>query len=239
MGDLLLNVDLYSSKDEQIIINFFSLIEQIILNSNDISVKFFSTKTLEKISSFAQIVNQFNKDNQRIYLNFFRKFLQIYSEQNKDQQIFNKFIDYIITSPDPYLCNVILNILSFHEFVKKISKNKIEDIGSYLNQIYEKINMNIINQSIYMNVIKLIINYLIYVPIDSNSIEENPLIIYIMNANFNLKLNVFSNIFFLDSNLKMKEQIPKEKSNIILIILQAIFLNFEENNNPEIIINEI
>ena len=116
MGDLLLNVDLYSSKDEQIIINFFSLIEQIILNSNDISVKFFSTKTLEKISSFAQIVNQFNKDNQRIYLNFFRKFLQIYSEQNKDQQIFNKFIDYIITSPDPYLCNVILNILSFHEF---------------------------------------------------------------------------------------------------------------------------
>ena len=239
MGDLLLNVDLYSLKDEQIIINFFSLIEQIILNSNDISVKFFSIKTLEKISSFAQIVNQFNKNNQRIYLNFFRKFLQIYSEQNQDQQIFNKLIDYIITSPDPYLCNVILNILSFHEFVKKIPKNKIEEIGSYLNQIYERININIINQSIYMNMIKLIINYLIYVPIDSNSIEENPLIIYIMNANFNLKLNVFSNIFFSDPNLKMKEQIPKEKSNIILIVLQAIFLNFEENDNPDIIIKFI
>ena len=146
----------------------------------------------------------------------------------------------IIISPDPYFCDVMLNILSFHEFVAKISEKKVKEIGLYLDQIYERINTNLINENIYKNMIKIIMQFLICTPHTLSSMEQNELINYINDANFNHKLNVFCNIFFSDS-LKMIEpsKIPKNESNIFLHILQAIFLNFEENNNGDIIIKFI
>ena len=148
IGDLFLNIELYSLHDEQIIINVFILIEQIILNSNECSIKFFSSKTLEKICSFAEYSRQFNKDNQSIYLNFLKRFLQICSTQNKDQQIFNKLANSIIISPDPYFCDVMLNILSFHEFVAKISeKNLTQNISDSTKKNTQPKTIKTLNKS--------------------------------------------------------------------------------------------
>ena len=239
--ELLLNKDFYSPDDQIFIVQTFILIEQTILNTNQYSDDFFTSFILEKICSFSSIFKQFEKKYQEIYFNSLTKFLNVCIEQKKNYDVFNQLSDYIITSSDTLFCNDMLNILSYYEFVKYISEKKVIEIASYLESVFNKIESNQINENIYKNIIKIIIHYLVYCTPEIEKNGNNELIIKLKDANFKYKLDVFSDIFLKESQLnKIKSfNIPNNKIKIIQIIFNAIFDNFQDNSNLNIITNFI
>ena len=238
--DFLLNRDFYSVDDQLFIVQTFRLIEQSIFKSHQYSDDFFSSFILKKICSFSLIFKQFEKQYQKIYFNSLTNFLNICVEQTKNYDIFNKLADEIIISQDPLFCDDMLDILSYYKFVQSISEKKVIEIASYLKLVYNRIESNQINQNIYKKIIKIIIHDLVYCR-DIEKNINNELIIELKDANFKLKLEVFCDIFFNQSQLNPINSfnIPNNIIKIIQIIFSAIFYNFQDNNNLDIIINFI
>ena len=101
---------------------------------------------------------------------------------NKNEQIVNKLIDFIIETPDMYFCNDILTVLSSYEFVRKIKEEKIKEIIKKLDFTFDEIESTKINENICGNVIKILIQFLIFNPL--KNIQDNEFIKHLKKKNF-------------------------------------------------------
>ena len=153
---------------------------------------------------------------------------------NKNEQIVNKLIDFIIETPDMYFCNDILTVLSSYEFVRKIKEEKIKEIIKKLDFTFDEIESTKINENICGNVIKILIQFLIFNPL--KNIQDNEFIKLLKKKTFKSKIFAFSDLFLNTPNLDFIYNL-NNKNEIIGIIIKIIFYNFNENDNSNLIIN--
>ena len=227
--EILLNNEFYSKEDKNIIKESFQLLEQIVFSSKEYSQSLFSNKTFQQILSFSEIFRNLIQ-GEFIYNKVLTSFLSICVNQN--EQIINKLIDFVIVPPDMYICNEILTILSKYEFVKKIAEDKIKEIVKNLDITYDENESKKINKNIYNSVIKILIQFLIFNP--STNIQKNEFMI-LKEISFNSKIYAFSDLFLYHPNSDFINDL-KNKNEIIGIIMNIIFYNFNEKDNSNLII---
>ena len=182
--------------------------------------------------SFSQIFSDIIKD-EFIYHKILARFLNICI--NNKQGIINKLIDYVIESPNIYFCNDILTILSQYEFVIKVSEEKIKEIVTNFDIIYDEIESNKINKNVYNSIIKILMQFLIFNPL--KNIQNNEFINILKKIKFSSKLFAFCELFLYKTNSDFINNL-NNKNEIIDLIINAIFYNFNENDkNSKLIMN--
>ena len=221
--NILLNADLYSEADSNLIDRFFIYLSKIIESPEQKSESFYSKNTINNILSFANIIQK-NEENIQTFQTILKKYLKM----SKKKDLFNFLCEYIFNIDDNIISNILLNVLCNPDFIINIEEKKIGEFCRYLNIIDSKKLTNKLHDQMYKTVVKIILGYLIiFSPKDfNNSIYLNN----IKNFDFNHKLDVFLELLFPSSNDKFYGliniyNINEKKKNIVSYISLSLFEN--------------
>ena len=221
--NILLNADLYSEADSNLIDRFFIYLSKIIESPDQKSECFYSKNTINNILSFANIIQK-NEENIQTFQTILKKYLKM----SKKKDLFNFLCEYIFNIDDNIISNILLNVLCNPDFIINIEEKKIGEFYHYLNIIDSKKLTNKLYNQMYKTVVKIILGYLIiFSPKDfNNCIYLNK----IKNIDFNHKLDVFQELLFPSSNDKFYGliniyNINEKQKNIVSYISLSIFEN--------------
>ena len=239
--DILLNETIYSKEDYLIIENIFSSIYRII-ESNQPIENLCSKNIIYSILSFSNIILSL-KEKIDECINSFQSLLSIYLEINYINLIYKKIIinlicEYLVSSKNYIINNILLNILSNSKNIEYIEQNKIKDLLLYSDILYNSRAINKSFESMYKKIIKIIIGNLIIYPPNEESIYNNIFLNKIKNIDFNIKFEVFKDIIIPSSNkneigiINIKK-IQNEKIEIIINIVLEIFENITDDYHIE------
>ena len=239
--DILLNETIYSKEDYLIIENIFSSIYRII-ESNQPIENLCSKNIIYSILSFSNIIVSL-KEKIDECINSFQSLLSIYLEINYINFIYKKIIinlicEYLVSSKNYIINNILLNILSNSKNIEYIEQNKIKDLLLYSDILYNSRSINKSFESMYKKIIKIIIGNLIIYPPNEESIYNNIFLNKIKNIDFNFKFEVFKDIIISSSNkneigiINIKK-IQNEKIEIIINIVLEIFENITDDYHIE------